>query len=98
MPTYICGKMVELKSFNREPYHIAAEKLRATGKTVHNPAEIKVGDDWSWKDYMKEALKLMMNCNKVYVLKGFETSKSAIMTISIAKDLGLTIEYERFMY
>lgn len=91
---YLSGKMSGIKNFNRDYFNKVAEKLRLTGREIYNPAEIIGPPEWSWADYMRRALELMMHCDTIYVLQGYESSRGAKIEIALAKELEMTIIYE----
>lgn len=91
---YISGKMTGLPDFNYPKFNKVAKQLRRMGYTVYNPAEMISDPSFTWSDYMREAIKMMLECDTVYLLDGFETSKGAIIEINLAKNLGMTIVTE----
>lgn len=91
---YICGKMTGLPDYNRPQFNAAAAQLRATGHIVHNPAEIAGQPDWEWSDYMRHALKAMLECDTLFVLTGYQTSKGATIEIELAGTLGMPVIYQ----
>lgn len=48
-----------------------------------------------WSDYMREDIKLLCDCDEIYMMKGWEKSKGARAEKRIAEMLGLTIRYEK---
>ena len=49
---------------------------------------------FEWEDYMKASLKMMLECDIVYVLDGYEDSRGANVEIQLAKQLGMYIVTE----
>lgn len=94
MKVYVCGKMSGVKNHNREKFHKVTKELRKAGYHVENPAEIKGKPNWEWIDYMREALAKLLNCDVLYVISGYETSKGAKTEIQLAENLGMTIIHE----
>lgn len=96
MKIYISGKITGLdfqkaKSFFRE----AHLNLTAQGSHALNPmTEVSFNADRSWSDYMRDALKLLLDCDAIFMLKNWEESKGAKLEYHIAKELGLKILYE----
>jgi|SRR5699024_10362310 len=96
------GKMTGLPDYNRPKFNEVEQILTEIGYTVYNPANIEFQlkkemphTTLEWKDYMREALKMMLNCNSIFVIKGYETSKGANIEIELAKKLELNIIYEK---
>ncbi len=48
-----------------------------------------------WAKYMEVDLGALLNCDAVYMLKNWGGSKGARIEHAIAKELGLTVEYEQ---
>lgn len=93
-PIYVSGKMTGLPEYNYPKFEQVTAELRAMGFTVVCPTELNKSKDWSWKRYMKENIKLLLECDYVYVIEGYEDSKGANIEIDLAKAIGLDIVYE----
>lgn len=91
---YVCGKMSGIKDYNYPRFHQITKELRRSGYDVFNPAEIKNAPDWIWVDYMKACIGPLTECDMVYVLKGYRSSKGANIEIDLAKKLEIEIIYE----
>lgn len=65
--------------------------LTGLGYDVVNPLAYDVIENGSWEDYMKRDLKLLLDCEYIYMLDGWEKSKGARMEIYIATELGIKI-------
>ena len=92
---YISGPMTGIKDYNYPAFNSAEKELKIMGYKTFNPARIKSDKDWTWQDYMRECIKALPDCDKIYMLKGWENSKGAKIERSIAKTLGIEIIYER---
>lgn len=92
---YVCGPMTGLPKLNYPRFNEVAGKLRKQGFLVNNPAEIKGDETWTWEMYMREALKLMLECEIVLVLNGYEHSRGAMVEIQLAKELGMKVVTEK---
>lgn len=55
---------------------------------------IDVVDEKTWKDYMIETYKFLLDCNAIYMQKGWKKSKGAQIELHIARTLGYTIIFE----
>lgn len=66
-------------------------KLIAFGHEAINPFEIHQKPINSWSDYMKEDIKELVDCDAIFMLKGWRKSKGAQLEIHIARELGLKI-------
>ncbi len=88
---YIAGPMSGLPDFNYPAFNAAAERLRAAGFDVLNPAENPVPPCGTWLAYMRMALAQLVTCDTVVLLNGWERSKGAKIERQLAHDLGLNI-------
>ena len=85
--TYISG------SISNNPQYVSQFKkaenlLKGMGYEVFNPAA-HFREDWSWNDYMKRDLRILLECDSIVFLKGWEQSKGAKLEHRIAADLGI---------
>jgi hypothetical protein len=103
---YIAGPMTGLPEFNY-PAFFMAEHILARDWLVNNPARMDGIDTTGMKGLhsevpefcLKQAMK--RNCHAIcesdaiYMLKGWEKSRGAMVEIQLAIYLGLEIHYER---
>lgn len=95
MKIYISGKITGTTDY-MERFSKMEKKLTARGYEVINPAKI---DDkgkpreWSW--YMRRCIKLLVGCDAIYMLEGWETSDGAALEHMIAQELGIKVFYQR---
>lgn len=87
---YISGPMSGLPDLNFPAFNAAAAELRADGYTVLNPAEKQEEGkpDMTWEDYMRIDIRMMMDCNAIYMLPGWTKSRGARLEQLIAVELG----------
>ncbi len=88
---YISGPMTGKPLLSFPAFHAAAATLRAKGYEVRNPAEVGEEPGKSWEDYLRKDLRLMCDCDTIYLLPGWENSKGAHLELHIAHRLGMTI-------
>lgn len=91
---YLAGPMTGYEDYNFPAFNAAAEKLRAEGWTVHNPADHGAVEGASWEDYMAYDLTKVGLCGAMYMLKGWEMSRGACLEQLIATSLNFKIIYE----
>jgi len=72
---YIAGPMTGLPLFNRPAFFAAEAYLKDRGAKVMNPAMLP--DGFSHQDYMSIAIPMMMTCEAVAFLPGWEKSQGA---------------------
>ena len=98
---YIAGPMHGLLDFNYPAFNHAAQKLRAMGWHVENPAEI--GADYGTPEQinadpallaavMAAELHALETCDAIYLLKGWHKSEGA------QKELATAISYRLKIY
>lgn len=80
--------------------HYISDFLRAEYwlKKIGNEPLSPVGDEkpeYTWKDYMRRDIKLLIEADAIYMLKGWRRSKGARLERKIAKGLDLKIIYQK---
>ncbi len=90
MKLYVAGPMSGLPEYNYPAFHKAAADLRAAGYEVLNPAENDrpLGDPWH--AFMRDAIGLLIQCNGVALLDGWQDSRGARIEQNLARNLGMT--------
>ena len=91
MKIYIAGPMSGLKDLNYPAFNAEAERLRALGHEVLNPAENPVPPCGSWAGYMRMALRQLIECECVVLLPGWIESRGAVIERNLAQALGMGI-------
>lgn len=89
--TYIAGPMTGYPRFNYPAFNAMAEKLRAKGVQVFNPAENPEPPCKSWEGYMRMAIAQLVQCDRVVLLAGWEDSRGAVVEVGLAQALGMEI-------
>jgi hypothetical protein len=87
---YVSGPMTGIADLNRPAFHAAAAHLRKEGFEVHNPADVII-DGADWTLYMRADINLLLQCDKVFVLRGWQKSKGARLEVAIAHQLGMPV-------
>ena len=88
---YVAGPMSGLPDANYPAFMAAAQHLRGLGFDVFNPAENGLPADAPWVDHMRVDISMLMQCDAVYMLDGWASSKGARLERTIALSLGFTI-------
>ncbi len=96
MKTYISGRITGLEiSEAFSNFEIAELELKNNG---HEPVNVmklfRNIPDWEWKDYMIADIKVLFECEAIYMQRNYQESKGAKIEHSIASHLGLIIYYE----
>lgn len=95
--TYIAGPITGMKDLNFPAFFAMEEKLKDIGvENVLNPASNKKDPNTtSWKEFMVDAIDMVMRSEQVVFLEGWEKSKGARVEMELAIGLGLPIFFER---
>jgi hypothetical protein len=92
---YISGPMTGLPNLNYPAFHKKAEELRLKGHEVFNPAENFDGQqDINRHVCLRQDLKLLLKCDYVVFLEGFEASAGALLEAYVARECGIRVLYE----
>ena len=88
---YIAGPCSGLPDSNYPAFHAAADRLRALGYDVENPADNPAPPCGTWLAYMRMSLVQISRCDGLVMLPGWEQSRGARAEFRIACDLGLQV-------
>lgn len=102
--TYISGAITGTNDYI-ERFKIAQMRLdhqeeKERERIIINPVEHNLrrfencSTEPSWEDYMREDIKLLCDCDTIYMLKGWEKSLGATIEFVLAKVLKLKIIFE----
>lgn len=58
------------------------------GYTVFNPVE-QISEECTWEEAMRIALHMLMLCDYIYMIPGWESSRGCVIEHAIAKKLGI---------
>ena len=91
-PVYIAGKMTGLPDFNHPAFHDMELKLSSMGFEVRSPARIDGGStDRPRKFYLRKAIKMLLGCESVVMLDGWDESAGACLELDIAMEMGMDV-------
>ncbi len=86
---YVCGPMTGYPDFNFEEFNRVEKLLSDLDFEVYNPTVHEVREDWTWADYLRHDLRLLLECDKVALLDGWEASKGAQLEVHVAHSLNI---------
>ncbi|WP_443738457.1 DUF4406 domain-containing protein [Treponema sp.] len=90
---YISGQITGLDEAEYKAlFNKAADVLRQFGYEPVNPAtldETENTKNWSWHDYMKRDIKMMCDCDYIYLLPNWRNSKGAKFEYMVADLLNI---------
>jgi Domain of unknown function (DUF4406) len=103
MRVYVSGPMTGQPDLNRPLFARVAGAWRQRGVDVVNPHDIDFDALWAtlrpgttfpgrWRDYMLVDLAVLLTCDRVVLLPGWERSPGAWLEYQTARALGFTIE------
>ena len=90
---YISGKITDNPNYKAD-FEAAELALKIAGFQPVNPAEEHLPDGATWADYMRQDIKLLCDCDAIYMLNGWRESAGAKIEHKLARDLGIEIIYE----
>lgn len=100
---YISGPIDKNDDWRRD-FDLAYARLKAEGYgVVHNPREIGDGVDLAftvlgrkpdYAEYMRADLKMLLKCDTIYMLKGWEGSAGARTELSVAQACKMRVIFE----
>jgi hypothetical protein len=84
--------MTGIEDYNRPAFGAAALRLRRAGYTVLNPGRLPAPvPDPDWADWMRQALRMMLDADGVAMLPGSESSRGAALERRVAVELGMAV-------
>lgn len=97
MKVYVAGPMTGLPDFNRSAFHAAEKRLATLGHEVLNPARLTPADlgldrEPAWSDWMRAAIRILMDADAVCLLPGWMGSRGAYLEFQIADKLCIPVE------
>ena len=90
---YISGKITDNSNYKAD-FEAAGLALKIAGFQPVNPAEEHLPDGATWADYMRHGIKLLCDCDAIYMLRGWRESAGAKIEHKLARYLGIEIIYE----
>lgn len=92
---YISGAIAHYNMEERRAtFAAAARQLTEQGFEAVNPFENGVPDDAHWMAHMKADIALLVDCDYIYMLKGWELSKGAKLEFDVASSCGIKVMFE----
>lgn len=95
---YLSGPMSGFKDYNKPAFHLMEHVLAQKTKQVISPARSWQIDDnrFTYAQFMRRDICLLVGCNKVVMLRGYDKSKGAQLELKVAESIGCVIYYERY--
>src|SRR5574344_720609 len=87
---YISGKITNNATYKAD-FEATEIALKSASFQPVNPAEEHLPDGATWADYMQHDIKLLCDCDAIYMLDGWQESAGAKIEYKLARDLGIEI-------
>lgn len=95
MKIYISGKISGLPfSEVEKTFKNTEARLKKLGFEVVNPIKKNISTNASWTEHMRMDIKLLMDCDTIYMQRNYKHSKGAMIEYSLAKRLGYTVIHQ----
>lgn len=88
---YVSGPMTGLPGNNFEAFNAVAAELREAGYDVEDPADKGIVPGWTWEDYLRFDLGVLVKCDQVATLPGWRKSRGARLEVRVATALGMSV-------
>lgn len=72
----------------------AAAALFEAEYNVVNPMALNHDGATTWSDYMRTDIKALVDCDRIYMMNGWQRSRGCCLEYSIAKELGIPMIFE----
>ncbi len=92
---YISGAIAHYDLDDRmAAFDHAARYLSLKGYEPVNPFENGVSQDAHWTEHMRTDIALLLDCDCIYMLQGWELSKGAKLELDVASSCGIQVMFE----
>ena len=92
---YISGAIAHYDLKERMAAFGKAEKeLAAQGYVPVNPFKNGLPQTADWREHMRRDIGLLLDCDGIYMLKGWELSKGAKLELDVASTCGIKVMFE----
>ena len=93
MLVYISGPIKDNEDYI-DDFAQAESDLAQRGHAFVNPVTIDHDENSTYEDYMRNDLRAMLECDAIYLLRGWEKSAGAKVEFLAAVACGLEVMYE----
>jgi len=90
---YISGPITGVNNFE-DSFIQAENKLLNRGYTTVSHCSLNNDHGKTWEEHRKLDIAALINCDTIFLLKGWETSRVATLEKLIAVSCGLRVKYE----
>lgn len=91
MRVYISGKITGTNDY-MDRFETVERQLYEEGHEVVNPARenAHLPNGTAWETYMAESLKMLCECDAIYLMDGWRESRGAVLEAMVAAYMGKT--------
>ena len=68
--------------------------LESLGYEVSNPFDNGVPDDAHWREHMRADIAMLLQCQSIYMMPGWEFSKGCKLELDVATSCGIRLMIE----
>ena len=68
--------------------------LESLGYEVSNPFDNGVPDDAHWREHMRADIAMLLQCESIYMMPGWEFSKGCKLELDVASSCGIRLMLE----
>lgn len=72
----------------------AEQYLRKKGYEPVNPFKNGLPQEAHWREHMRADIMMLLQCDGIYMLNGWELSKGAKLELDVASSCGIKVFYE----
>lgn len=72
----------------------AERELERMGLEPVNPFKNGLPEEAHWREHMRVDIALLLGCDYIYMLKGWELSKGAKLELDVASSCGIKVLFE----
>lgn len=92
---YISGAIAHYDMNERKEAFANAEmRLQSMGFNPVNPFKNGLPDEAHWREHMRADIRLLLGCEFIYMLQGWELSKGAKLELDVASSCGIKVLFE----
>jgi hypothetical protein len=92
---YISGAIAHYEMNERKEAFANAEmRLQSMGFNPVNPFKNGLPDEAHWREHMRADIRLLLDCEFIYMLQGWELSKGAKLELDVASSCGIKVLFE----
>lgn len=88
---YTSGPMSGYPGHNFDAFAKASIDLRNAGYDVEDPADFGIDETFSWSDYLRKDLDIILRVDGIATLPNWECSKGAQLEVYVAQALSMPV-------